>query len=69
MWSSMKILAQLAVKTAMDEETRKRVCFIILAPILGLLLLIALILYLITSLFSAFSGWLVGDEVDAVRDF
>ena len=64
-----KILAQLAVKTGTDEETRKRVFLIILAPILAILLLIALILYLITSPFSALSGWLVGDEADVVRDF
>lgn len=64
-----KILAQLAVKTATDEETRKRVFLIILAPILAVLLLIAFILYLITSPFSALSGFLVGDEVDLVKNF
>lgn len=64
-----RILAQLAVKTATDEETRKRVFLIILAPILAVLLLIAFILYLITSPFSALSGFLVGDEVDLVKNF
>ena len=64
-----KILAQLALKAASDEESRKRIFIIILAPVLFLLLLIALILYLITSPFSMLAGWLVGDEINAVKDF
>ena len=62
-----KILAQVALKAASDEESRKRIFIIILAPVL--LLLIALILYLITSPFSMLAGWLVGDEINAVKDF
>ena len=64
-----KILAQVALKAASDEESRKRIFIIILAPVLLLLLLIALILYLITSPFSMLAGWLVGDEINAVKDF
>ena len=64
-----KILAQVALKAASDEESRKRIFIIILAPVLFLLLLIALILYLITSPFSLLAGWLVGDEINAVKDF
>lgn len=64
-----KILAQVALKAASDEESRKRIFIIILAPVLFLLLLIALILYLITSPFSMLAGWLVGDEINAVKDF
>ena len=60
-----KILAQVALKAASDEESRKRIFIIILAPVLFLLLLIALILYLITSPFSMLAGWLVGDEIMA----
>ena len=37
--------------------------------VLGLLLLIAFILYLITSPFSVLSQWLIGDEVNVVEDF
>ena len=51
-----KILAQVALKAASDEESRKRIFIIILAPVLFLLLLIALILYLITSPFSMLAG-------------
>lgn len=64
-----KILAQVALKAASDEESHKRIFIIILAPVLFLLLLIALILYLITSPFSMLAGWLVGDEINAVKDF
>lgn len=64
-----KLLAQAAVKVATDEETRRKVFFIILAPAIALILLIALILYLITSPFSALSGWLVGDELSAIEGF
>lgn len=64
-----KILAQVALKAASDEESRKRIFIIILAPVLFLLLLIALILYLITSPFSMLAGWLVGDEINAVKDY
>ena len=64
-----KILAQVALKATSDEESRKRIFIIILAPVLFLLLLIALILYLITSPFSMLAGWLVGDEINAVKDF
>ena len=64
-----KILAQVALKAASDEESRKRIFIIILAPVLFLLLLIALILYLITSPISMLAGSLVGDEINAVKDF
>ena len=55
-----KILAKVAMQAATDSESRKRILFMILAPVLGLLLLIAFILYLITSPFSVLSQWLIG---------
>lgn len=45
-----KILAKVAMQAATDSESRKRILFMILAPVLGLLLLIAFILYLISLL-------------------
>lgn len=66
---SAKLLAQAAAKVATDEEARRKLLFIILAPVIALALLIALIVYLITSPFSALSGWLVGGELSAVEDF
>ena len=64
-----KLLVQAAARAATDEESRRRTLILILAPILGLLLLIAFILYLITSPFSMLSQWLVGDEVSVVENF
>ena len=64
-----KILAKVAMQAATDSESRKRILFMILAPVLGLLFLIAFILYLITSPFSVLSQWLIGDEVNVVEDF
>ena len=63
------LTAKLLAQAATDEESRRRTLILILAPILGLLLLIAFILYLITSPFSMLSQWLVGDEVRVVENF
>lgn len=64
-----KLLAQAAIKAATDKETRHRILILILAPTIGLLLLIAFILYLITSPFSLLSQWLGGTEIAAVQNF
>jgi len=61
-----RILAYLAAQAATDEQTRKRLLLLILGPTIAIILLIALILYLITSPFSALTGWLVGDELTVV---
>lgn len=44
-----KILAKVAVQAATDSESRKRILFMILAPVLGLLLLIAFIRHTVTT--------------------
>ena len=65
-----KILAQLAARSAMDEQARKRLLIAILAPVLFLLLLIAFIVYLLTSPVSMFVGWALGDsEITAIESF
>lgn len=65
-----KILAQLAVQAVTDEQTRKRLLIIILAPIISLMLLIAFIVYLLTSPLSMFSEWAFGgDELAAIESF
>lgn len=64
-----KLLAQAAARAVSDKESRRRLLLLILAPILGLLLLIAFILYLITSPFPVLSQWLLGNEISAVQDF
>ena len=63
-----KILAQLEAQAITDEQARKRLLCIILAPIIALLLLISLILYILTSPLSIFAEWAMGDELDAMKD-
>jgi hypothetical protein len=64
-----KLLTKLAVDAAADAEKRKRILILILAPVIGLLLLIAFIVYLITSPLSLLMGWLLPNEVSVVEDF
>ncbi len=66
---TVKLLAHIAAQAATDEQARKRLLCIILGPAVALLLLIALILYLITSPFSMLAEWLIGDELAVVEDF
>lgn len=63
-----KLLARLAVQTVTDEQARKRLLIIILEPVISLLLLIAFILYLLTSPISMFEEWAFsGDELTAIE--
>lgn len=65
-----KILAQMAAQAATDEQARKRLLVIILAPVISLLLLIAFIVYLLTSPLSLFAEWaLGGEELAAIESF
>lgn len=64
-----KNLAKIATQTVTDEKTRKRLLIIILVPAVTFLMLVALILYLITSPFTALEQWLVGDELSVVENF
>jgi hypothetical protein len=64
-----KLLAKLAVDVATDAEKRRRILILILAPVIGLLLLIAFIVYIITSPLSLLLGWLLPSEIKVVEDF
>jgi hypothetical protein len=64
-----KLLAKLAADIATDEQKRRRLLIIILSPVIGLLLLIAFIVYLLTSPLSLLFGWLSPNEVKVVEDF
>lgn len=50
-----KVLAHIAAQAATDEQARKRLLISILGPSVALLLLIALILYFLTSPLSMFA--------------
>lgn len=67
--ATAKVVAQLAVKIASDEEARKRLFHMILAIVISFLLLTAFILYLITSPLSVFAEWLLEDELELIEEF
>ena len=62
-------LLMYAVKTAADRDSRRQTLILILTPAIGLILLIAFILYLLTNPFSLLSRYLTGNEAGAVKDF
>ena len=64
-----RLLARMAVDAATDAEKRRQLLFLILTPVIGLLLLIAFIVYLLTSPLSFLYSWLLPDEIKAVMDF
>ncbi|WP_044482089.1 C39 family peptidase [Paenibacillus antibioticophila] len=47
--ATAKLLAKLTVKAAVDEDSRKRLLMLILTPVVGFLLLAAMVLQLLTS--------------------
>jgi len=66
--ATAKVLAQLAIKVATDEQARKRIFLIIVTPVITLLLLIAMILQLLTSPFDTLKMILLPNEVPIVDD-
>ena len=60
-----KVLAKIALDVATDEQKRKTLLMLILAPVVGLLLLVAFIVYIITSPLSVFAEWILCDELSA----
>lgn len=59
-------LAQLAMKIAADEQMRKRLFLLIALPVVGVLLIIAMILQLLTSPLESLKIWLSPSEVPVV---
>lgn len=68
--TTAKLLARLAVKAATDEQTRKRILMLVIAPVVTFLLLVAMVLQLLTAPFDTLKLWLTADEtvvVDEIR--
>jgi hypothetical protein len=66
--ATAKALVTAATKVATDSETRKKVLIIILAPAIGLLLLIAMILQILTMPFAMLGEAFSGDELAQVQN-
>lgn len=64
--ATAKFLAQLAMKVAADEQMRKRLILLITFPVVGVLLIIAMILQLLTSPLESLKIWLSPSEVPVV---
>jgi hypothetical protein len=67
--ATAKLLAKLAVAAATDAEARRRILALALAPVIGLLLLVAFVAYILSTPASILLGWLLPDELDAMLDF
>jgi len=65
--ATAKALATIASKVVTDSEARKKLLLIILAPSIGLLLLIAMILQILTMPFAMLGGAFTGDELAVVQ--
>lgn len=66
--ATVKVVATAVSKVATDEETRKRVLMMILAPIIGILLLFAMILQILTMPFAMLGQAFGGNELDFVNE-
>lgn len=66
--ATAKALASVATKAITDSETRKKVLILILAPSIGLLLLIAMILQILTMPFAMLGTAFSGDELTYVQN-
>jgi len=67
--ATAKLLAKAAADVVTDEEKRRRIPILILTPVIGLLLMIAFIVYIITSPLSLLTSWLLPNEVGVIEDF
>ena len=63
-----KILSKIAIDVAVDEKKRKNVLMIILAPTIFLLILIAFILYILTSPLSMIADFFTPNELQEVQN-
>ena len=65
----IQLLLEAVARTAGDEESRRRTTMLILSPVLFVIILIAFVVYLLTSPFSLLAECLMGEEVGAVEAF
>lgn len=66
--ATVKLITQVVKKAAKDEETRKRLLILIFAPIVGILFVITLVFYIISSPFEAIAGFFKGNDLNKVSE-
>lgn len=60
-------LAKFVIQIANDDEARNRALLIILAPLITVLLILAFIIYIVTSPLESIAGFFIGNELDLVK--
>lgn len=61
-------IAKIAIQATKDDETRNRIIFISLAPIISVLLILAFIVYILTNPIEMLSGIFLGNELNQVKN-
>ncbi|MFA9398746.1 MAG: C39 family peptidase, partial [Clostridiaceae bacterium] len=65
---SAATLAKIAIQAAQDDETRNKIIFISLAPIISVLLILTFIVYIITTPLELIDNIFLGNNLDAIRN-
>lgn len=65
---SAATIAKIVIKASKDDETRNRIIFISLAPIISVLLILDFIVYILTSPIEMLSGIFLGNELNQVKN-
>lgn len=61
-------LAKIAMQATNDDETRNKIIFITLAPIISVLLILAFIVYILTSPIEILNTFFLGNELSQVKN-
>jgi hypothetical protein len=61
-------IAKIAVQAVRDDETRNKIMFISLAPIISVLLILAFIVYILTSPLETINRFFLGNELNQVKN-
>ena len=61
-------IAKIAVQAVRDDETRNKIIFISLAPIISVLLILAFIVYILTSPLETINRFFFGNELNQVKN-
>ena len=65
---TVSTIAKIVIRASKDDETRNRIIFISLAPIISVLLILAFIVYILTNPIEMLSGIFLGNELNQVKN-
>ncbi|OOP72840.1 C39 family peptidase [Clostridium beijerinckii] len=61
-------IAKIAIQAAKDDETRNKIIFLSLAPIISVLLILAFIVYILTNPLEMLSSIFFGNELNQIKN-